>query len=134
MNPNQLSEYRELKDWSVEVSKTNSIEFNSGSETGTHVLAKAIVGHLGVSNGYRVSSETQCPKGEIDMVLWGHPDRLSYAVELEHSPTKEIKQSKLERYVLGTPLDELCLININNLPKDRHKALAWIGEQLGLDP
>jgi len=134
MNPNQLSEYRELKDWSVEVDKTNSIEFNSGSETSTHVLAKVIVGHLGVTNGYRVSSEVRCPKGEIDVVLFGHPDRLSYAVELEHSPTAEVKESKLERYVLSTPLDELCLININNLPKDRFEAVAWVADQLGLEP
>lgn len=133
MHPNQLAEYRELKDHGVEVTKTNSIEFNAGSEISAHVVAKALVGHLGVSNGYRVASETQCVNGEIDVCLWGHPDRLSYAVELEHSPTDDVVESKLQRYVHETPLDDMILLNLNDMPQRRLDALEWISKQIGLD-
>lgn len=134
LGPNQISEYRELKDWSVEVSKTNSIEFNSGSETGKHVIAKALVGHIGVINGYRVSSEVECSNGEIDVVLWGVDDRLSLAVECETSPTEETIQSKLERYVKETPLDEIVVINVTEMPDNYHDALGYVADELGLDP
>jgi len=134
MDQTTLSEYRELKDWSVEVSKTNCVEFNSGSETAKHVIAKSLVGHIGLNNGYRVSSEVQCLKGEIDVVLWGNTDRLSYAVECETSPTDDVVESKLQRYVKETPLDDMVVVNVTQLPENHRDALGYVAEQLGLEP
>jgi hypothetical protein len=134
MNANQIADYRELKDHGVEVTRTNSIEFNSGSETATHVTAKALVGHIGLSNGYRVNSEVHVPQGDIDMVLWGHPERLSYAVELEHSPTRETVESKVDRYVDQTCLDEIVVINLNDFPENYLEATEFIADELGLNP
>jgi hypothetical protein len=133
LSPNQMSEYRELKDHRVDVSKSHQIEFNSGSETTHHICAKAIVGHIGRMNGYQISSEVTVPNGEIDVVLWGHLERLSYAVELEHAPSKEIKQDKLSRYVQETPLDDMVLINLNECPPHMIEAAAYIADELGLE-
>jgi hypothetical protein len=132
LEPNQLSEYRELKDHAVEVHKHNQIKFNSGSETIPHVVGKALVGHIGRVNGYRVSSEVSVPDGEIDVVLWGHDERLSYAVELETSPTQDTIDSKLERYVHSTPLDDMILINLSDMPVDAIHAVDFLREELGL--
>jgi hypothetical protein len=134
MDETTLSAYRELKDYGVEVTQTNSVEFNSGSETATHVTAKALVGHIGLSNGYRVNSEVRVPQGDVDMVIWGHPDRLSYAVELEHSPTRETVESKVDRYVNQTCLDEIVVINLNEMPENYLEATEFIADELGLKP
>jgi hypothetical protein len=132
LTPKQLSEYRELKDHAVEVSDSNQIEFNSGSETIPHVIGKALVGHIARHHGYRVSSEVVVPNGEIDIILWGNEDRLSYAVELETSPNEETKQDKLERYVKETPLDDMILLNLNEMPINPLEAAKWIQEELGV--
>lgn len=135
MNPNQLSEYRELKDYGVEVEKRTNIRTNHGSETAAHIIAKALVTHIGTNNEYIVNGETPTPDGgAIDCCMWGHPDRLSYAVELEHSPTQEVIDSKLDRYVENTPLDDMILINLNELPTHRLEMVQFIADELGLEP
>jgi hypothetical protein len=132
LNPNQLSEYRELKDHAVDVKKHNQIRFNSGQEGVPHIIGKALVGMIGKENGYRVSSEVSAPKGEIDMVLWGNDKRLSYAVELETDPETDTVESKLNRYVHETPLDDMILINLTEMPINCLHALDFIQEELGL--
>jgi hypothetical protein len=55
--------------------------------------------------------------------LWGHPERLTYAVEIEHSPTEEVKTDKLQRYVKSNSvIDDMLLINANEIPTDMHEA------------
>lgn len=131
LTPNQLSEYRELKDYSVEVSKHNHTEHNSGSETVPHLVAKTLVARVGVVNGYRVSSEVSVPEGSIDCVLWGHPDRLTYAVECETGLLPEVKESKVDRYVKQTPIDDIQFIEVNDLPMNMLKGYAYVANELG---
>lgn len=132
MNNKQLEAYRTLKDANVEVSKHNQIKFNGGSETVKHLVCKSLAAYVGHANGYRVSSEVEVPQGEIDICLWGHPSRLSYAVEVETSPSKDTIESKLDRYVKATPIDELVIINPGVVPLDMVQAAEFIADELGV--
>jgi hypothetical protein len=134
LTPNQRSEYRELKDYSVEVRTDNYTAHNSGSETIPHGVAKHLVGMVGVRNGYRVSSEVSVKGGDIDMVLWGHSDRLTYAVEVETGILPEVKESKIDRYVEQTPIDDIQFVEVNDLPVDMIEAYAYVANELGLPP
>jgi len=134
LTPNQRSEYRELKDYSVEVTDTNSTEHNAGSETIPHSVAKHLVGVIGVRNGYRVSSEVDIKEKCADVILWGHPDRLSYVVECETGLTQETKNQKVLNYVEGTPIEDIQFIEVNNVPVDMIEAYSYIANELGLPP
>jgi len=134
MNQDQLTAYRELKDENVQVTEHNQIRFNSGSEMVEHLCLKAITGYIGHMNGYRVGSEVELPHGEIDVLLWGHPDRLTYAVEVETSPTQDVIQDKLNRYVhTNTVIDELIVINVNDAPLDVIEMAEYVSTELGLE-
>jgi len=142
MNSSAYAEYRSLLDSGVKVSKGNvGLRFNAGgmSETFSHSTTKAIVSHIGLRNGYKCDSEVEVVKdqeliGEVDVLLWGHPERLSYAVEAETSPTEEVVEDKLDRYVhSNNVIDDMILINTNDVPIDRIEAEQFIGDELGLD-
>lgn len=125
--------YRELQDHGVEVSKTNGIEFNHGSETWTHVVAKAAVGYVGRRYGYWVSSEVEVQQGDVDCLLWGLPDRNTWAVECEQNVSEDVKQDKLRRYVLEQPgIDDMILIDVDEMPEELSTAVKWINAQMGL--
>ena len=129
----QLSEYRELKDSDVDVSDEHVLAPHSGEETSVHYHAKACVAHIAKENGYVANCECGVNgKYDIDVLIWGHPERLSYAVEIEHNPTQEVKESKLNRYVTHTAVDELCLINANELPMNVLEMHDAIEAALGL--
>lgn len=133
MNSKTAKAYRSLKDSGADIQKANQIRFNSGSETSVHVVAKSLVGQIALQHGYRVSSEVEVPEGEIDVCMWGHPKRLTYAVELEHSPTLERKQDKLNRYVRKVDaIDDMVLINLNDLSMDILKMRDEIKREIGL--
>jgi len=134
LTPNQRSEYRELKDYSVEVDTVNSVEFNAGgtAETVPHIVAKTLAAKVLLTNGYRVNSEVSVPEGDIDILAWGHPDRMSYAVEIETGVVPEVKESKRERYVDQTPINDLLIVEANNLPMDMVECYAHIATELGL--
>jgi len=134
LTPNQRSEYRELKDYGVSISKHNHTEHNAGSETIPHSVAKHLVGVVGVRNGYRVSSEVEIKGKQADVVLWGNPDRLSYVVECETGLTQETKNQKVLNYVEGTPIQDIQFIEVTNLPVDMIEAYAYVAEELGLPP
>lgn len=136
LTPNQRSEYRELKDYSVEVDTVNSVEFNAGgsAETVPHVVAKTLAAKVLLINGYRVNSEVSVREGDIDILAWGHPDRMSYAVEIETGVLPEVKESKIDRYVTQTPIDDLLIIEANDLPMDMTECYAHIADCLGLPP
>mgnify|MGYP007047131310 CR=1 FL=1 len=125
--------YRELHNAHVEVAKSNQIEFNSGSETIKHAVAKLLVGYIGHTNGYWVSSEVDVPQGEIDVLLWGHESRLTYAVEVETGWTDTTLYDKTERYVHSVgPIDDIVPIEVTEMPINMIEATEWISEQLGL--
>lgn len=135
MNKEQYVDYRTLQRAGVEVGKRNQIRFNGGSETVKHFVSKCLVGYIGQLNGYRVSSEVQTDHGDVDVLLWGHPDRLTLAVEAETSPTERVVKDKLRRYVeYHEPVDDMILINVNEVPMDMIDAAHYIATELGLGP
>lgn len=126
--------YQTLTRAGLEFDNFNHISPNAGSETFPHVVAKSAAMQVGLANGYWVASEVNTPHGEIDVLLWGNPERLTLAVEVETSPTAEVKQDKLERYVKKqSGIDDMALINVTEMPKDLHSALGFIITELGLD-
>lgn len=134
----EVREYRELRNSGVQVEKGNRIRFNDGAgETAIHAAGKMLVGLLGLEHGYRVDSEVpiedrQGNVYETDVLLWGHDSRTMYSVELEHSPTQEIKQRKVDRYVRNTAIQDLQLVNLNDAPHKVVDYYGWLGVELGL--
>jgi hypothetical protein len=127
--------YRELQNHGVNVSKTNGIEFNAGSETWRHVLAKAAVGYVGRRYGYWVSSEVEVQQGDVDCLLWGLPARNTWAVECETSPTEATKKDKLNRYVLQQPgIDDMILLDVDAMPDSIGGVVDWVSGEMGLRP
>lgn len=135
----QVSEYRRLKDSGVEVSDTNRVCFNEGSETAPHVSLKALAGLVGIRNGYRVDSEvpidnTEYENGETDVLLWGHESRLTYAVEIETSIAPGTKNRKLDKYVRETAIDDMQIINVTQAPSNMVDAFGFVASELGISP
>jgi len=138
MDKHEIDEYRILKDSGVDVSKTNQIRFNGGAtETARHLLIKSLVAHIGLEARYRVDSETpvetdSATDSAIDVLLWGHDSRLTYAVEVETSPLPEVVESKLDKYVNQTAVDDMLVLNVNDAPDDMTDAYGWVASELGL--
>jgi len=60
---------KELDKCGWDVTKVDSVQFNSGSETLHHLLAKTATAYILKQNGYRVDSEVEHPeRGEIDII------------------------------------------------------------------
>jgi len=114
--------------------KTDSIKFNSGSETHLHIHAKTCVCQTLKDHGYRVDTEVEHPeRGEIDVVaIPTQDDQKPFVVELEHSPTKEVVKDKLSRYHDGTPFVECYVINLNRVPMEIVELKEHIRSELGL--
>lgn len=114
--------------------KTDSIKFNSGSETHLHMHAKLATAALLKANGYRIDTEVEHPeRGEIDVVaIPTQDDQKPFAVELEHSPTQEVVEDKLSRYFEGTPFTEVFVINLTRTPMEIVELKEHIRSELGL--
>jgi len=133
MNKDNWQEYRELQTAGWDVQKQNQVRFNGGAETIPHAVSKMLVAHAGHNAGYRVSSEVEhSHRGEIDILLYGNPDRLTYAVECETSPTMDVVEDKIDRYVNGTPIDDMVLINVSKMPVDMLEGYEFVQAELGL--
>ena len=126
-------EFHRLEDAGFKPQKVNQIRENSGSETIIHLASKAAAFRILAQEGYAVSSEVECPDGEVDILAFGHPERLTYAVELEHSFTEQNIKSKLNRYVHSNDVvDDMLAVNINEAPTDILELEEWMREELGL--
>jgi hypothetical protein len=142
MNRHQYGEYRALLDSGVKVDKNNvGVRYNAGgeSETYLHSTVKNLVSHVALLNGYKVDSEVEVVKyegttGEIDVLIWGHPERLSYAVEVETSPTEDTLSEKQSLYIDGTAVDDIQILNVNDCPEKILPATKWVADELGLEP
>jgi hypothetical protein len=130
----RYQETRRLQNAGIDVDTSDVLRFNSGSETYNHFRLKACVAFLGQLNGFFVEGEAITDSGEIDVLLY-HPERRNIAVEIETSPTEEVKQDKLRRYVrMQEGVDEMFLLNATDAPKDSMDTLQWVSEQTGLKP
>lgn len=126
--------YRELQHSSVKVQQSNQVRLNSGSETFAHRLAKLAVAHIGEQHNYWIASEVQVPGGSVDILLWGLPDRLTYAVECETNWVDSVREHKLETYVEKVdPIDDMLTVEVNGMPSDYHNALAYVSDEIGLE-
>jgi len=123
---------RELQDSGWKVTQRDAVAFNSGSETARHAVCKMLVAHyLKHEQGFRVDSEVEHKdRGEIDIVAYGSSGEPAFAVECEHSPTEDVVQDKLERYVENTPFRECFVLNVGEMPSEIMEAYSWVGEQL----
>jgi hypothetical protein len=133
MKMKEWSEYRALKDAGWQVTKTNQVRFNGGSETVEHSVAKMLAAHAGKEAGYRVSSEVEHDtRGEIDVLLFGCDSRISLAVECENDVQDDVVEDKVDRYVRGTPIDDIAVIAVDELPENIPEAYEEIKTVLGL--
>lgn len=96
--------------------------------------AKLAAAVLLKTNGYRIDTEVEHPeRGEVDVVaIPTQDDQKPFAVELEHSPTRETVKDKLSRYFDGTPFVECYVINLNRAPMDIVDLKEHIKTELGL--
>jgi len=133
MKTKQWSEYRALKDAGWQVQKNNQVRMNGGSESKEHLLAKSMVAHAGHEAGYRVSSEvSHDSRGEIDILLFGCDSRISLAVECEKDVQDDVVEDKVDRYVRGTPIDDIAVISVDSLSENMTEAYEEIKTVLGL--
>lgn len=116
---------RELQDCDIRVRQDDSVEFNSGSETQKHYLAKCAAAWVLKERGYRLNSEVVVPDGEIDIIGYNGPDNDCIAVECETSPTDEVISDKVGRYLIG-PIRDIFVINVGEVPTDFLEAVEYI--------
>jgi len=114
-------------DWHV----SKASRYNSGSETLAHSSLKHIVGHyLTHECGYRVAFEVEMPQGEVDVLGYSTDDII--IVECETSPTDDVIQEKLDKYVHGEPPRDMFLLNVNDSPANIFECYEWVAEEIGL--
>jgi len=132
MRRHQYQEYRGLQDRGWNVDKTDALRRNSGSESPEHIHAKCAVFHVATEHGWKCTCECDGPSGEIDCLLWGHPDMMTVAVELERDIQPEVMDDKLNRYVRKEPIQELYTIPVDDLPEQIGPLHERIRGELGL--
>jgi len=116
----------ERNGWSFD----KSTRYNSGSETVAHATCKNLAGHyLEHEHAYQVSFEVaHKERGEVDVV--GIRENDIIAIECETSPTEEVVDDKLSRYVEGTPIRDMFLLNVNEMPHEWMMGYRWIDGQI----
>jgi len=122
----------------VKVGKGHAIRPNAGSESVRHLVGKSLVGYDGLLNGYQVDSEVEITKngetqGQADCLLWGHPTRTTLCVEVETSPEADTLETKKAKYVDGTAIQDILMLNISDMPVDMIEAAEWVATELGLE-
>jgi len=116
--------------WAIETT-TNALEFNGGSETLHHVVAKSVAAKVCIDAGYRVRSEVECINGEADILAFGLEDRRPIVIELERDFEIEVQQKKLEQYNVGD-VSEVWVIDLDEAPSHPDSLYEHIAEQVGL--
>jgi len=131
MRPELYEPYRALHNHGVEVSQDREPPMNAGgkSETIPHHTLKNMIAFYGAKEyNYWTGVEVSVPEGDIDVLLWGLSDRLTWACEVETSPTEETIKDKQRKYVDQIPaIDDIKVFNVNEAPMDMVKAYEWIG-------
>ncbi len=111
---------------------TSSVEFNGGSETLHHRVAKTVAASVCIDAGYRVASEVETDQGdEADILAYGLEDRRPIVIELERDFDIEVQQKKLEQYNVGD-VAEVWVIDLDEAPSHPNSLYEHIAEQVGL--
>ena len=131
MNKKQLEQYNDLRREGVELQKHNQIRGNGGNETARHLVCKSLAFHAATQAGWRVSSEVSVPQGEIDLVLFKDRETRVWAVEVETSPSADVRNDKLNRYVKQQDgIDDMVLINVTQMPENIVDAYHFVRRQI----
>lgn len=119
-----------LSDHGWNTSGGDYIAFNNGSETANHLLGKLAAGIVFRDRGYRVESEvTHDDRGEIDVLGYQSPTDIR-CIEIESNPDDGVVSDKYSRYVDGTPIQEMHLIDAGEVPTDLPSAVQVIENKL----
>jgi len=119
---------KELKEHGWVVDQTDSIKFNSGSETLAHLHAKTVAAKVLKDQGYRVDTEVVMPAGEVDVLGYSEQDII--VVECESKPNSNTFSSKLNRYIHGQPPRDMFWIDVNHVPGNIGEAYDHITDEL----
>lgn len=111
--------YRELQNTGWQVTIENNLRPNDGSESFEHYMAKAVTCHILEGRGLGYSTEVEHNhRGEIDVLWHGPEDGAALAIEIQDDMSDETLSDKLDRYVHGTPIRDMLVINLDDLPED----------------
>lgn len=126
----EFSQRRELQSAGWRVEQSDKIEFNHGSETAKHIQTKVAAAIVLQEKGYRIDSEVEMGSGTVDLLGYGREDGDVIVVEAETSPTEEVIEDKIERYIYNEPPRECYVLNTNDIPTDFIQSIEWVREQL----
>ena len=134
MTESDYEDYRRLTDAGFDLEDSTYIKLNSGSETAKHAVAKTLCARYLDQIGYTVESEVELEnQGTVDLLAYGHPERLTYVVEVETSPTRDTMLNKVEKYVKSNQAaDDMLWVNVTAMPTDMLDAQEYVKTELGL--
>lgn len=135
----KYAQYRELKNAGYQIHDDIGIRPNSGSETLTHWIAKCVGAHVLTNAGFRVDSEVEryeyptaaSAVGEVDLLAFGHEDRLPIVLEMERDVDRDVVKDKLEKYHVE-PIREVFVIAVDDLSDDPEEMRDEIRAEIGL--
>jgi hypothetical protein len=131
----ELEQRKQLQSDGWDVNLEQSIKSNDGfvNETELHLIAKVFAAKHLSSLGYRINSEVVHEDGhaEIDILAYGHAERLTYAVEIETKPDDDVLESKREKY-LTQNVDDMLVVDCRGMPMNMIDAQRYVQEELNV--
>jgi len=131
----ELEQRKQLQSdgWDVELEQ--SIKSNDGfvHETEQHLIDKIVVAKHMSSLGYRINTEVVQKDGhaEIDILAYGHAQRLTYAVEIETNTDDDVLESKRKKY-LTENVDDMLTVDCRGMPMNMIDAQRYIQDELNV--
>jgi len=131
----ELEQRKQLQSDGWDVNLEQSIKSNDGfvHETEQHLIAKIFAAKHLSSLGYRINSEVVHEDGhaEIDILAYGHAQRLTYAVEIETNPDDDVLESKRKKY-LTENIDDMLTVDCRGMPMNMIDAQRYIQDELNV--
>jgi len=131
----ELEQRKQLQSDGRDVNLEQSIKSNDGfvNETELHLIAKIFSAKHLSSLGYRINTEVTHEDGhaEIDLIAYGHAERLTYAVEIETNPDDDVLESKRQKY-LTENIDDMLTVDCRGMPMNMIDAQRYIQDELNV--
>ena len=131
----ELEQRKQLQSDGWDVNLEQSIKSNDGfvNETELHLIAKIFSAKHLSSLGYRINSEVTHEDGhaEIDILAYGHAQRLTYAVEIETKPDDDVLECNHEKY-LTENIDDMLTVDCRGMPMNMIDAQRYIQDELNV--